>query len=83
MPMGSPISSLFGDIVMEDLQTECLKILTENHNCTPLFYYRYVDDTILSIKKGQINIVLDVFNSYNSDLKFTHETERQKYFDGQ
>ena len=30
-----------------DLETECLKVLAEKHNCTPLFYYRYVDDTIL------------------------------------
>ena len=57
-----------------DLETECLKVLAEKHNCTPLFYYRYVDDTILW-KKKHLNLVLEVFNSYNSHLQFTHETE--------
>ena len=75
-PIGSPISPLFADIVMEVLETECLKILIEKHNRIPLFYYRYVDDIILCTKKEQQNTALEVFNSYIiSHLKFTRETE--------
>ena len=46
-PMGSPISPLFSDIVMDDLEMYCLRILKDN----PLFYFRYVDDTIMCINK--------------------------------
>ena len=33
-PMGSPISPLFADIVMDDLETYCLRSLNENHYFT-------------------------------------------------
>ena len=34
-PMGSPISPLFEDIVMDDLETDCFNILKNNFNITP------------------------------------------------
>ena len=37
-PMGSPIYPLFADIVMDDLETTCLKLLKEKSDCIPLFY---------------------------------------------
>ena len=74
-PMGSPISPLFADIVMSDLEENCLNILRNNHNCIPLFYFRYVDDTILCVNKDHVDLVLEVFNNYNNHLKFTHELE--------
>ena len=40
-----------------------------------MFYYRYVDDTILCIKKNQLQSVLDTFNGYDKYLQFTHEIE--------
>ena len=49
--MGSPISSLFADMVMDDLESDCLRILKDNRNCSLLFYYRYFDDTILCVQK--------------------------------
>ena len=73
-PMGSPVSPLFADLVMEDLENDCLDKLN-NLGCVPIFYYRYVDDTFLCIKKDYIEIVLDIFNNYDSNLKFTHEIE--------
>ncbi|XP_043469746.1 uncharacterized protein LOC122503318 [Leptopilina heterotoma] len=76
-PMGSPISPFVSDIVMDDLETECLKELKEKHNCVPLFYYRYVDDTILAIKKEHVDLVIDTFNSYNRKLQFTVEKEKE------
>ena len=74
-PMGSPISPIFADLVMEDLEVHCLKELKEKFSCTPLFYFRYVDDTIMCIKKEFVQHTLDIFNSYNSHLQFTHELE--------
>lgn len=74
-PMGSPISSLFADIVMDDLESDCLHNLKNKHNCIPLFYYRYVDDTILCIHKDNLNLIIDTFNSYNNNIQFTFETQ--------
>ncbi|XP_043479904.1 uncharacterized protein LOC122509736 [Leptopilina heterotoma] len=75
--MGSPISAFVSDIVMDDLETECLKELKEKHDCVPLFYFRYVDDTILAVKKEHVNLVVDTFNSYNQKLQFTVEKEKE------
>lgn len=50
-PMGSLISPLFADIVMDDLETHCLDLLFKKFNCKPVFYYRYVDDSIICIPK--------------------------------
>ena len=77
-PMGSPISNLFANIVMEDLETECLTLLKNNHNCIPKKYFRYVDDTFLIVDKNSINLIVNVFNSYDMNLKFTHEIENDK-----
>jgi len=74
-PMGSAISPIFADIVLDDLETACLERLKTEFNISPLFYYRYVDDTIMCINKRQINKVLTMFNSHDTNLKFTHEIE--------
>ena len=39
IPMG-PISGLFVDIVMDEVESECFKKLT----FSPTFYFRFVDD---------------------------------------
>ena len=72
-PMGSPISPFFADIVMDDLEKICLERLKSNHNGTPLFYYRYVDDIIICVKKEHIDHVINTINSYHNSLHFTHE----------
>ncbi|XP_023315367.1 uncharacterized protein LOC111693814 [Trichogramma pretiosum] len=76
-PMGSCISSLAADLMMEDLEKHCLSVLKQRR-CIPLFYYRYVDDIILCINKKDIELTVDVFNSYNGKLKFTHEVKQDK-----
>ena len=75
-PMGSPISPLFANIVMEDLEIECLLELKRKHKCVPKKYFRYVDDTFLIVKQRHIDLVLNIFNNYDSNLKFTHEIEK-------
>ena len=47
--MGSPISGLYADMVMTDLEVECLKKLKNDHNCIPLVFMRYIDDIFLSV----------------------------------
>ena len=71
--IGSARSSLLADIVMDDLETECINLL----DYTPLFFYRYVDDIILSIPENKINYTLDTFNTYYHNLNFTIELEQK------
>ena len=70
-PMGSPISGLFADMVMEDLESECLDKLS----FSPTFFYRYVDDIITCVPLNEIDNILRIFNSYEERLQFTHEIE--------
>ena len=71
--MESIISPIIGDIVINDLIYTCLnKIEFE----IP-FVYNFVDDLILCIPKDKIISILDTFNSYDENLKFTIETENQ------
>lgn len=70
-PMGSPISPIISDIVLQDLETEALNSL----EFSLPFYYRYVDDIVLAILMSKINKVLRVFNSLHRRLKFTVELE--------
>ena len=53
-PVGSLISPLFADIVMEDLETDCFEILFKNHKCIPKFYYRCEDDSCVCLNKNFI-----------------------------
>ena len=75
-PVGSPISPLFADIVMDNLENDCLRILKDKHNCPPLFYYRFVDDTILCVQKQFIDLILNIFNSQDNNLQFTFEVQQ-------
>ena len=61
---------------MDDLEKTCLQTLKNNYNCVPLFYYRYVDDTIMCIKREHIDLVVSIFNSYHKSLQFTFEMEK-------
>jgi len=70
-PMGSPLSPILTDVVMEDLETQCLSNLDFAVNT----FYRYVDDILLIIPKTKLSSVLLSFNSYHPRLKFTCEVE--------
>ena len=72
-PMGSPISGLFADILMEDLESDCLKKLY----FSPMFYFRNVDDILTFIPFDKIDEILTIFNSYDVRLQFTHEIESE------
>ena len=70
-PMGSPISPMLADLVLQDLEEVVLNKLSFKIHT----YYRYFDDTFLIIPKNMIKDILENFNSYHSRLKFTHEIE--------
>ena len=42
-----------------DLETECLTLLKNNHNCILKKYFRYVDDTFLIVDKNSINLIVN------------------------
>lgn len=70
-PMGSPLSPILADMVMDDLETQCLNSL----DFIVPTYYRFVDDVFAIVPRTKIEKILTVFNNYHQRLKFTYEIE--------
>jgi len=66
--MGSPLSLIISDVVLQDLETEALQLLPYE---IPI-YYRYVD-ILFAAQRSQFSDILVTFNSYHPRLKFTIE----------
>jgi len=64
--MGSPLSPILANLVIQDLKCSIFKTLTIH---IPL-YYRY--DIIIRAPNNHINIILCSFNSYHERIKFTN-----------
>jgi len=67
--MGSPLSPILADIVMQDLEERAISSLSLH---LP-FYFRYVDDTALAAPSASCQKILHVFNSFHKRLQFTIE----------
>lgn len=74
MPMGSPLSPVLGDLVMERLLDRVLPRLKFD---VP-FVKKYVDDLILVVPLDKHREILEVFNDFHNKLQFTMETEMDK-----
>lgn len=76
LAMGISISGFLSDLVMEDLE----KSILPNMPFPIPFYKRYVDDILLAILPGAENEekILEIFNGYDRNLKFTTETENSE-----
>lgn len=70
-PMGSPLSPIIADIVLQDIENKALHKL----NLKFPFFYRYVDDIILATHPHNIDTVWNTFNSYHERIRFTIEYE--------
>ncbi|KAM0728324.1 hypothetical protein ACS0PU_005106 [Formica fusca] len=68
-PMGSPLSPIIADIVLQDLESRALESL----KFTPPFYVRYVDDVALAVPASFLNHTLQTFNAFHPRLQFTVE----------
>ena len=70
--MGGSLGPVLANIIM----TECKKVIVDKlmKEKVIMFYTGYVDDTLLIIKKRDINYVLNQFNSFDKNLKFTIDT---------
>jgi len=73
-PMGSPLSPILADIVMQDLEEKAMNILSIDFP----FYYRYVDDILLLTPDDKVDTILDIFNSIHNRLQFTVELEKNR-----
>jgi len=71
IPMGSPLSPVIADIVMQDLETYCLNKI----NCQLTFDFRYVDDIVMAAPSDKIDTIFKTFNAYHKRLNFTIEYE--------
>ena len=73
--MGSPVSPVIANIVMEHL--EQIAIATAPLNCKPRLFKRYVDDILEIVQRGTEKDLTDHLNQVDDtgNLKFTFETE--------
>ncbi|XP_058817322.1 uncharacterized protein LOC131680624 [Topomyia yanbarensis] len=69
--MGSPLSPILADIVMENLISTVIRSLPFK---IPVLR-KYVDDLVLALPKNQVQQTLHIFNSYNENIQFTIELE--------
>ncbi|XP_053685905.1 uncharacterized protein LOC128735447 [Sabethes cyaneus] len=75
--MGSPLSPVIANLVMEKLEQHCIAEL-EKKNINLTTYRRYVDDCFCVATEEQINEILATFNSFHNRLQFTIEMEANK-----
>ena len=70
--MGGYLGPVLANVIM----TKCEKVIVNQliEINVVKFYIRYVDDTLLVLRKKDIDIVLNKFNSFNKNLKFTVDT---------
>jgi len=73
-PMGSPLSSVVADLVMQRLEHSVIGSL----DVKPFFYHRYVDDIILAAPSSCLLDLLEAFNSFHPCLSFTMEVEGER-----
>ena len=65
-----------GPVVTNIMMTQCEIVIVAQliENNIVKFYIRYVDGTLLVLRMKDIDIVLNKFNSFNKNLKFTVDT---------
>ena len=71
VPMGSSLSPVIADIVMEHIETTAMDTFVEDI----VIYRRYVDDTFVVLPENSINSFHNHLNSINPSIQFTLEKE--------
>ena len=72
--MGSPVSVVVAEIVMQHVEERALATCRQT---IPL-WLRYVDDTFTAIHKDEIDAFHDHLNEQNADIQFTKEIEENR-----
>ena len=70
--MGSPLCPVMANIFMLELEQNIIPTLSKDIS----LWKRYIDDTICFVNSNCISHVLELFNSFHSNIKFTIETEK-------
>jgi len=76
-PMGSPLSPILADLVLQDLEMNAI----ENLSMEIPFYYRYVDDIALAVPRQKTQEVLAMFNSFHPRMQFIHDGKKLDFLD--
>ena len=71
--MGSPVSVVVADLVMEDIESRALTSFTS----PPRFWKRYVDDTCCAIRTDSVEDFHRHLNSIEPSIQFTLEAESE------
>ena len=69
--MGSPVSVVVAEIVMQNIEEQALATYTR----TIPIWLRYVDDTFTAVHKDRIDDFHEHLNRQNADIQFTKEIE--------
>ena len=72
--MGSPVSDVFTNIVMEDVEQRALA----TSPVKPFFWKRYVDDVISAVSGNEAERLLSHLNSVEPSIQFTLEREKDR-----
>ena len=67
--MGACLGPVLANIIMTELEKVIVDGMIESGKIK--FYARYVDDTLLLVKPGDVDDILRRFNSFHSNLEFT------------
>ena len=69
--MGSPISIIVANLVMESIENKMLKDFAS----PPRIWLRYIDDTFVVLKKTEVVSFYKFINNIEESIKFTVEQE--------
>ncbi len=72
VPQGGPLSPVIANIFMVKLENDTFSSLANQ----PIFYRRFIDDTIIISSPSIIKSILDKFNSFHIRVNFTIEDPR-------
>ena len=72
-PMGSPVSAILANLVMEYVEEKAL-LSAPN---PPKWWFRYVDDSHVCVKREHVDEFHSHLNSINANIKFTIEIESE------
>ena len=70
--MGSPVSALLANMVMEFVEERALSTFA----LPPKWWFRYVDDSHTCLKRDQVEDFKNHLNSVNNHIQFTFEVEK-------
>jgi len=65
--MGSSLSPIIADVVMQELETMVLSTV----NFLIPVHYRYVDDILMAVPLDKVDYILNTFNNFHPRLQCT------------